>query len=375
MSFTINTLQSALASVERVFDILDEDEVEPDPEPAAAAHVDQPTQGHIAFEHVRFGYSPDKPLMRDVSFEARPGQKIAIVGATGAGKTTLINLLMRFYEIDGGRITLDGVDTRAMDRGELRQNFGMVLQDAWLFDGTIADNIAYGCPGATREQIIEAARMAHVDFFVRTMPQGYDTHVANDAENISQGQRQLLTIARVILCDPRILILDEATSSVDTRTEQAIVHAMETLMQGRTSFVIAHRLSTIVDADLILVMQAGTIIEQGTHQELLEAGGSPRREPIGRSSCSKVGRREFMPRCVRRVAPLGTPLPRRRNSFQTAGPRSAKIDLQWQSALCQNRPSVAAKSHFRPSMSRSAAYQKNDQAFYLGLAKIGLRWR
>ena len=196
------------------------------------------------------------------------------MGATGAGKTTLINLLMRFYEIDGGRITLDGVDTRAMDRGELRRNFGMVLQDAWLFDGTIADNIAYGCPGATREQIIEAARMAHVDFFVRTMPQGYDTHVANDAENISQGQRQLLTIARVILCDPRILILDEATSSVDTRTEQAIVHAMETLMQGRTSFVIAHRLSTIVDADLILVMQAGTIIEQGTHQELLEAGGS-----------------------------------------------------------------------------------------------------
>lgn len=274
MSFTINTLQSALASVERVFDILDEEEVDPDPAPEVAAHVEQPTSGHVAFEHVRFGYSPDKPLMRDVSFEARPGQKIAIVGATGAGKTTLINLLMRFYEIDGGRITLDGVDTRAMDRGELRQNFGMVLQDAWLFDGSIADNIAYGKPEATREQIMEAARMAHVDFFVRTMPQGYDTHVANDAENISQGQRQLLTIARVILCDPKILILDEATSSVDTRTEQAIVQAMETLMQGRTSFVIAHRLSTIVDADLILVMQAGTIIEQGTHQELLAAGGS-----------------------------------------------------------------------------------------------------
>lgn len=233
-----------------------------------------PLEGDVVMEHVDFGYTPDHEVLHDVSVYAKPGQKVAFVGATGAGKTTLINLLMRFYEIDGGRITLDGVDTRAMDRGELRRNFGMVLQDAWLFDGTIADNIAYGCPGATREQIIEAARMAHVDFFVRTMPQGYDTHVANDAENISQGQRQLLTIARVILCDPKILILDEATSSVDTRTEQAIVHAMETLMQGRTSFVIAHRLSTIVDADLILVMQAGAIIEQGTHQELLEAGGS-----------------------------------------------------------------------------------------------------
>ncbi|MDN0054747.1 ABC transporter ATP-binding protein [Collinsella ihumii] len=274
MSMTVNTLQSALASVERVFDILDEQEVEPDPTPELAAHVEQPVCGRVAFEHVRFGYDPERPLMRDVSFSVEPGQKIAIVGATGAGKTTLINLLMRFYEVDGGRITLDGVDTHAMTREELRQNFGMVLQDAWLFDGTIEENIAYGKPGATHEEVVAAARMAHVDFFVRTMPRGYETRVANDAENISQGQRQLLTIARAILADPKILILDEATSSVDTRTEHAIVHAMEALMHGRTSFVIAHRLSTIVDADLILVMEHGTIIEQGTHAELLAADGA-----------------------------------------------------------------------------------------------------
>ena len=274
MSMTVNTLQSALASVERVFDILDEQEVEPDPTPELAAHVEQPVCGRVAFEHVRFGYDPERPLMRDVSFSVEPGQKIAIVGATGAGKTTLINLLMRFYEVDGGRITLDGVDTHAMTREELRQNFGMVLQDAWLFDGTIEENIAYGKPGATHEEVVAAARMAHVDFFVRTMPRGYETRVANDAENISQGQRQLLTIARAILADPKILILDEATSSVDTRTEHAIVHAMEALMHGRTSFVIAHRLTTIVDADLILVMEHGTIIEQGTHAELLAADGA-----------------------------------------------------------------------------------------------------
>ena len=273
MSLTINTLQNALASVERVFDILDEDEVEPDPAPGKAAQLPAAVEGSVAFEHVRFGYDPEHPLMRDVSFRVKPGQKIAVVGATGAGKTTLINLLMRFYEIDGGRITLDGVDTHAMARGDLRSNFGMVLQDAWLFEGTIAENIAYGKPDATREEIIEAAKMARVDFFVRTMPQGYDTRVENDAENISQGQRQLLTIARVILCNPKILILDEATSSVDTRTEQEIVRAMENLMHGRTSFVIAHRLSTIVDADLILHMRAGTIIEQGTHEELLAENG------------------------------------------------------------------------------------------------------
>lgn len=274
LSYTINSMQSALASVERVFDVLDESEIEPDPAPGLAAHVPQPMRGRVSFEHVKFGYTPEKTLMQDVSFTAEPGQKIAIVGTTGAGKTTLVNLLMRFYEIDGGRITLDGVDTRAMTRAELRSNFGMVLQDAWLFDGTIAENIAYGCDGASREEIVAAARAAQVDFFVRTMPAGYDTQVANDAENISQGQRQLLTIARVLLANSKILILDEATSSVDTRTERAIDRAMTALMQGRTSFVIAHRLSTIVDADLILVMHAGNIIEQGTHEELLEQGGA-----------------------------------------------------------------------------------------------------
>lgn len=273
LSFTINTLQNALASVERVFDILDEEEVEPDPLPEIAAKLPAAVEGRVDFSRVRFGYNPEKPLMRDVTFHVKPGQKVAIVGATGAGKTTLINLLMRFYEISGGSIELDGVDTHAMARPDLRANFGMVLQDAWLFDGTIAENIAYGRPDATREEIVRAAEMAHVDHFVRTMPQGYDTHIENDAETISQGQRQLLTIARVILCDPAILILDEATSSVDTRTERDIVQAMETLMHGRTSFVIAHRLSTIVDADLILHMRAGTIIEQGTHEELLAENG------------------------------------------------------------------------------------------------------
>lgn len=273
LSFTINTLQNALASVERVFDILDEEEIEPDPLPEVAAKLPAAVEGRVDFSRVRFGYDPEKPLMRDVTFHVKPGQKVAIVGATGAGKTTLINLLMRFYEIGGGSIELDGVDTHAMARPDLRANFGMVLQDAWLFDGTIAENIAYGRPDATREEIVRAAEMAHVDHFVRTMPQGYDTHIENDAETISQGQRQLLTIARVILCNPAILILDEATSSVDTRTERDIVQAMETLMRGRTSFVIAHRLSTIVDADLILHMRAGTIIEQGTHEELLAENG------------------------------------------------------------------------------------------------------
>ncbi|EEE17256.1 ABC transporter ATP-binding protein [Lancefieldella rimae] len=272
LSFTVNMLQGALAAAERVFNLLDTSEIVADPPTPAA--LPNPIRGRITFEHVRFGYDNNNPLMHDVNLVAHPGQKIAIVGATGAGKTTLINLLMRFYEINGGRITLDGIDTRNLARADLRRQFGMVLQDTWLFDGTIAENIAYGKPDATREEIEAAARAAHVDFFVRTLPHGYDTQLSNDAEAISQGQRQLLTIARAMLTDPAILILDEATSSVDTRTEQAIVRAMEAIMENRTSFVIAHRLSTIVDADLILVMDHGDIIEQGTHSELLGADGT-----------------------------------------------------------------------------------------------------
>jgi len=272
LSFTVNMLQGALAAAERVFNLLDTSEIVADPQLPTA--LPDPVRGRITFEHVRFGYDKNNPLMHDVNLVAHPEQKIAIVGATGAGKTTLINLLMRFYEINGGRITLDGIDTRNLARTDLRRQFGMVLQDTWLFDGTIAENIAYGKPDATREEIEAAARAAHVDFFVRTLPHGYDTQLSNDAEAISQGQRQLLTIARAMLTDPAILILDEATSSVDTRTEQAIVRAMEAIMENRTSFVIAHRLSTIVDADLILVMDHGDIIEQGTHGELLDADGT-----------------------------------------------------------------------------------------------------
>ncbi len=272
LSFTVNMLQGALAAAERVFNLLDTSEIVADPPTPVA--LPNPIRGRITFEHVHFGYDKNNPLMHDVNLVAHPGQKIAIVGATGAGKTTLINLLMRFYEINDGRITLDGIDTRNLARADLRRQFGMVLQDTWLFDGTIAENIAYGKPDATREEIEAAARAAHVDFFVRTLPHGYDTQLSNDAEAISQGQRQLLTIARAMLTDPAILILDEATSSVDTRTEQAIVRAMEAIMENRTSFVIAHRLSTIVDADLILVMDHGDIIEQGTHSELLDADGT-----------------------------------------------------------------------------------------------------
>jgi ATP-binding cassette subfamily B multidrug efflux pump len=271
LSYMINSLQSALASVERVYELLDEEEIIPDPEhPACLPDL----KGHVDFSHIRFGYTPECTLMSDISFSVKEGQKIAIVGATGAGKTTLINLLMRFYEIGGGTISLDGVDTRSLSRTDLRRAFGMVLQDTWLFEGTIAENIAYGKPDASREEIIAAAKAARADFFIRTLPKGYDTVLGSDAETISAGQRQLLTIARVMLCDPAILILDEATSSVDTRTEMEISRAMNTLMKGRTSFVIAHRLSTIVDADLILVMQNGTIIEQGNHKRLLESGGA-----------------------------------------------------------------------------------------------------
>ena len=269
-SYMINSLQAALASAERTFQMLDEEE-RPDPDSPALL---ERAKGSIAFEHVSFGYDPDRLLMRDISFTAQPGQKIAVVGSTGAGKTTLINLLMRFYKVNGGRITVDGVNTADMTRSGLRYNFGMVLQDTWLFGGTVAENIAYGRPDATREEIIAAAKAAKVDYFIRTMPKGYDTVLDNEAANLSAGQRQLLTIARVFLCDPPILILDEATSSVDTRTEVEIGKAMKRLMQGRTSFVIAHRLSTIRDADMILFMEQGNIIEQGDHKTLLAKGGA-----------------------------------------------------------------------------------------------------
>ena len=228
----------------------------------------------IQFDHISFEYDPSKLLMKDISFTAHPGQKIAVVGSTGAGKTTLVNLLMRFYEINSGQISIDGVDVAKMSRSGLRKNFGMVLQDTWLFGGTIAENIAYGKPGASRKEIIAVARAAKVDYFIRTMPQGYDTKLDNEASTLSAGQKQLLTIARIFLCNPPVLILDEATSSVDTRTEVEIGKAMKKLMSGRTSFVIAHRLSTIRDADMILFMEHGNIIEQGSHKELLKKNGA-----------------------------------------------------------------------------------------------------
>ena len=270
-SFMINSLQSALASARRTFELLDDEEEIPDPlKPAVLERA----KGNIAFHHVSFGYNPDRLLMKDISFEAKPGQKIAVVGSTGAGKTTLVNLLMRFYEVNKGSITIDGIHTAQMTRSGLRRNFGMVLQDTWLFSGTVAENIAYSKPDATREEIIEAAKAAKVDYFIRTMPQGYDTMLDNEAANLSAGQRQLITIARVFLCNPPVIILDEATSSVDTRTEVEIGKAMKKLMSGRTSFVIAHRLSTIRDADTILFMEQGNIIEQGSHKELLAKKGA-----------------------------------------------------------------------------------------------------
>jgi ATP-binding cassette subfamily B protein len=266
-----NLLQSGVASAERVFALLDATEQTPDAaEPARPVAV----AGRVEFDDVSFRYLPDRPLIEHVSLTVEPGQTVAIVGPTGAGKTTLVNLLMRFYEIDSGSIRLDGVDTRAMSREELRGLTGMVLQDAWLFGGTIADNIAYGAVHATREQVIEAAKATYVDRFVRTLPDGYDTVLDDDGTNVSMGERQLITIARAFLARPAVLILDEATSSVDTRTEVLIQRAMASLRQGRTSFVIAHRLSTIRDADLILVMEDGHIVEQGTHASLLAAGGA-----------------------------------------------------------------------------------------------------
>ncbi|QGU94358.1 ATP-binding cassette domain-containing protein [Clostridium bovifaecis] len=286
----VNILQSTVAAAERVFEILDEVEEIPDKEDAkiidfVSNEIKEKDKsnnklktigelkGEVVFEHVKFGYKETVTLMEDMHINVHQGQTIAIVGPTGAGKTTLVNLLMRFYEIQGGRITVDGVDIKDFKRGDLRSMFGMVLQDTWLFNGSIKDNIAYSRKNASFEEIVEAAKAAHADHFIRTLPEGYNTVLNEEASNISQGQKQLLTIARVILADPSILILDEATSSVDTRTEVQIQKAMNNLMKGRTSFVIAHRLSTIRDADLILVMNNGSIIEQGNHKELLEKDG------------------------------------------------------------------------------------------------------
>lgn len=264
-------VQSALASAERVFELLDAPEMPSDQ--ADEERLKRPVSGHVVFDHVRFRYQPDRPLFEDVSLEAQPGQTIAIVGPTGAGKTTLVNLLMRFYEIDRGEIRLDGTDIRDLSHSELRSVMAMVLQDTWLFTGTIHDNIAYGRPHSSREDVVAAAQRCHVDDFVRTLPEGYDTVLENAGESLSQGQRQLMTIARAFLLDTPILILDEATSSVDTRTEMLIQKAMSELRRGRTSFVIAHRLSTIRDADLIVYMEAGNVRETGTHDELMARKG------------------------------------------------------------------------------------------------------
>ncbi|RSS53327.1 ABC transporter ATP-binding protein [Streptomyces sp. WAC01280] len=267
-----NLVQSGVASAERIFELLDAEEQEPD-SPSSEHPVD--LKGKVALEGVSFRYEADKPLIEDLSLTVEPGQTVAIVGPTGAGKTTLVNLLMRFYEVTGGRISLDGTDIAKMSREDLRKGIGMVLQDTWLFGGTIADNIAYGATReVTREEIEEAARAAHADRFVRTLPEGYDTVIDDDGAGVSAGEKQLITIARAFLSDPVILVLDEATSSVDTRTEVLIQKAMARLAHGRTSFVIAHRLSTIRDADVILVMENGSIVEQGTHEELLASGGA-----------------------------------------------------------------------------------------------------
>lgn len=270
LSQIISSMQSAFAASIRYFEIMDELDEVPD---HSSTEVLPETKGDVSFEHVRFGYSDDHILMKDINIDVKTGDRIAIVGPTGAGKTTLVNLLMRFYEIQGGAIKIDGVDIKSMSRAELRSKFGMVLQDTWLFGGSIRDNIAYSNFEAPDEAIIAAAKSARADHFIRTLPEGYQTLLTEDGSNVSQGQKQLLTIARAILADPAILILDEATSSVDTRTEAEIQKAMNNLMKGRTSFIIAHKLSTIRDADLILVMDHGTIIEQGTHEELLKKQG------------------------------------------------------------------------------------------------------
>jgi len=284
-----NLIQGTIAAAERVFELLEEEEQSPDSEVIAAARSQSAEgqqvsvactrdsqhlqRGAVSFQAVNFDYSADKPLIRDWSLEVNPGEMVAIVGPTGAGKTTIVNLLMRFYDADSGKIIVDGVDIQTMTRSEARSLFGMVLQDTWLYSGTILENIAYGREGATRKEVIEAAKTAFADHFVRTLPDGYDTALQEDAQNLSVGQRQLLTIARAVLCDAPIMILDEATSSVDTRTEKLIQAAMARLMEGRTSFVIAHRLSTIRDADKIVVMQHGRIVEVGNHEQLLESGG------------------------------------------------------------------------------------------------------
>ena len=269
-AYIINSLQNALVSVERVYDIL---ELPEEKELSEDTHLLDNTKGQIVFENVSFGYSKDNLLMKNVNFTAKAEQMVAIVGPTGAGKTTLINLLMRFYDVNGGRILFDGVDISKVTRKELRANFGMVLQDTWLFKGTIAENIAYGKPDATREEIIEAAKLAKCDSFIRKLPQGYDTIITSENGMVSQGEQQLLTIARTILPNPKVMILDEATSSIDTKTEKDIQAVISQLMKGRTSFVIAHRLSTIRNADLILVMKDGDIVEQGNHDELMTING------------------------------------------------------------------------------------------------------
>ena len=267
----VNLIQSGVASVERIFEVLDAEEEEADPVDAVRPSE---RRGRVEFENVSFGYSADRPLIENLSLVADPGHLVAIVGPTGAGKTTLVNLIMRFYEIDGGRITLDGVDTTRMTREELRARTGMVLQDTWLFGGTIRDNIAYGDPSASEEEILEAARVSYVDKFVHSLPDGYDTVIDEEGNNVSAGEKQLITIARAFLAKPLILILDEATSSVDTRTELLVQKATAKLRSDRTSFVIAHRLSTIRDADTILVMENGSIVEQGSHEQLIEAKGA-----------------------------------------------------------------------------------------------------